>query len=303
VIAATDDLTNVYSQLSDDFAAMAERLRRSTVLVRGRGPGAGSGVIWRSDGLIVTNAHVARGQGATVVLWDGRSFDASLLARAPEVDLAALKIEAEGLPAAVVADSSRLRVGELVLAVGNPLGLVGALTAGIISAAIPEEAGQNGRGGHGWIQADVRLAPGNSGGPLADARGRVIGINSMVAGGFAIAVPGNSVQDFLSDLEGRPERPRLGVSVQPVLLPQNDKRLFGLLILEVEPASLAERSGLAIGDVLMGTGAQRFERPSDLSRALSDATRASEADRLTLEFMRGGRRVRRDVMLGPGKVE
>lgn len=193
----TDGLTRVPPDLMDAFIEIAARLRRATVRVRGHGSlsgqhGGGSGVIWQPDGLIITNAHVARGPRPSVILADGRTLVATVTARDERHDLAALTVDATGLPAAVIGDSDALRVGALVLAVGNPLGLAGALTTGIVHAALPD-----GPRGHGWVRADVRLAPGNSGGPLADAAGRVIGINSMIAGGLALAVPSNTVARFL----------------------------------------------------------------------------------------------------------
>jgi serine protease Do len=156
----------------------------------------GSGVIWAPDGLIVTNAHVAQDRRVGVVLLDGGSFEARLLAWDPERDLAALAIDAHGLPAADVGDSATLRVGELVVAVGNPLGLAGAVTAGVIHAIGPRRSE-----GASFIQADLRLAPGNSGGPLANAHGRVIGINARVAGGLALAVPSSLVARLLDPLQ------------------------------------------------------------------------------------------------------
>jgi serine protease Do len=177
--------------IADDLADLAERLRRVTVEVRGRN-GFGSGVIWHSRGLIVTSAHVARSP-ASVALADGRVFDAHLLRWDAERDVAALRIAAEDLPAAEVGESEALRVGEMVFAVGSPRGLAGALTAGIIHAiGVRSRAGDR-----GWIVADLRLAPGNSGGPLADARGRVVGINGMIHGGLALAVPSHAVMRFL----------------------------------------------------------------------------------------------------------
>ena len=165
------------------FGEIAEKLRRSTVLIHAGGRGSGSGVIWSSDGSIITNAHVARARSLRLQLWDGREFDATVASRDPRRDLAVLRIEATNLPSAFVADSSQVRPGELAIAIGNPLGFVGALTTGVIHAVGP----LRGLGSQSWVQADVRLAPGNSGGPLADARGRVIGINTMVAGRLALA--------------------------------------------------------------------------------------------------------------------
>ncbi|HKA61746.1 MAG TPA: trypsin-like peptidase domain-containing protein [Methylomirabilota bacterium] len=178
-------------------AAMATALAQVTVEVRSgpRGPGrrgaagapVGAGVVWHPDGLILTNAHVARGD-VSVVLGDGRARPARLVARDPARDLAALVVEASGLPAAPIGESSALRVGEVVLAVGNPFGLARALSAGLVHAV-------DGR----VIQADLRLAPGNSGGPLADARGRVVGLNAMIVGGLAIAVPSEVARAFIMD--------------------------------------------------------------------------------------------------------
>ena len=184
--------------IGGDLTAVTGRLKRITVQVHGARAGMGSGVIWASDGLIVTNAHVAQDRLVGVVLSDGGSLEARLLAWDPERDLAALAIDAQGLPAADVGDSAALRVGELVVAVGNPLGLPGAVTAGVIHAIGPHRSV-----GPSFIQADLRLAPGNSGGPLANAHGRVIGINARVAGGLALAVPSSLVARFLAPLQLR----------------------------------------------------------------------------------------------------
>src|SRR6202048_5401136 len=155
------------------FGEIAEQLRRSTVLVLPGERGNGSGVIGSADGVIVTNAHVARAAQRRVQLWDGREFDAALVSRDTRRDLAELRISAANLPAAVAADSSQVRPGELAIAIGNPLGFVGALTTGVVHAVGPLRR----FGSQPWVQADVRLAPGNSGGPLADARGRALGRN------------------------------------------------------------------------------------------------------------------------------
>ncbi len=183
-----------------DLAIIAERLKQITVRIRGPRATAGSGVIWSPGGLVVTNAHVARGR-ATVILSTGHRLQGRLLAWDPETDLAALAIDAGGLPAAEIGDSNDLRAGELVVAVGNPLGLDGALTTGVV------HAGRSSGAGSRLIEADLRLAPGNSGGPLADARGRVIGINAMIAGGLALAVPSRAITRFLVPLRERAATP------------------------------------------------------------------------------------------------
>ena len=260
------------------FGEVAERLRRSTVLVQSGGRGAGSGVIWSPDGLVVTNAHVVLGSRIKVHLWDGREFDATTTSRDAARDLAQLRIDATALPAASAADSSKLRPGELAIAVGNPLGFVGALATGVIHAVGP--LGRLGR--RTWVQADVRLAPGNSGGPLADAQGRVIGINTMVAGGLALAIPSNTVRDFL--FVG-PENAWLGVTIHPAQIPRavGSGKQFGLVVLEIEPGSPADLASLLPGDILLGTEGTAFTAINDLASAL----RGQSSRVLRFEFLRG----------------
>ncbi|GAC1629762.1 MAG: hypothetical protein NVS4B2_12310 [Chloroflexota bacterium] len=282
-------LPGIDTALAADFETTVELLQRSTVQVRTNGMGAGSGVIWRSDGLIITNAHVARGPGAVVELADGRTFDAEIVGRDGQRDLAALQIRADDLPAATVLDSDTLRVGQLVVAVGNPLGMVGAMTMGIIHSIAPAE----GRGRGAWIQADVSLLPGNSGGPLADAGGRVVGINSMVAGELGLAVPSNAVQRFLG-YGG--QRPQLGVVMQPVLVPVNGQRVGGMLVLEVTPDSSAEAAGMMVGDILTGVEGRSLQDPRDLLLALEPL---GTGGTLTLDLLRGGVRQSRRVVIAP----
>jgi serine protease Do len=245
------------------FGEIAEQLRRSTVLVLPGERGNGSGVIWSTDGVIVTNAHVVRASQMRVQLWDGREFDAALVSRDTSRDLAELRISAANLPAAATADSSQVRPGELAIAIGNPLGFVGALTTGVVHAVGPLRR----FGSQPWVQADVRLAPGNSGGPLADARGRIIGINTMVAGRLALAVPSNAVTNFLA---ADPIDAWLGVTVAPVRVPQPGSRAktFGLVLLEVEPESPAANGSLMPGDILLGTDEKSFASVDDLASAL-----------------------------------
>lgn len=252
------------------FGEVAERLRRSTAQVfLGERRGAGSGVVWSADGLILTNAHVARARTAQVELWDGRSFDASVVARDPRRDLASLRISAEGLEAATPGDSASLRSGELVIAIGSPLGFAGALSTGIIHSigALP------GMGRERWIRADVRLAPGNSGGPLANAQGQVVGINTAIVNGLGVAVPVSTVVDFVQ----RGSRPALGVTLQPMPV--------GLMILDVEPGGAAAASSLLVGDVLLCS----FEELSDALDSGRDVVR--------LRFLRGNRERVREVFV------
>lgn len=272
---------------------VAERVRRYTALVEPGRRGNGSGVVWTSDGTVITNAHVARGSQARVTLWDGREFDGEVVSRDMRHDLAAIKIPASSLTAAIAADSSQLRPGEVAIAVGNPLGFLGALTMGVVHCVAPLPA----IGARRWVQADIRLAPGNSGGPLADAYGRVIGINTMVAGRLALAIPSNDVSLFL---QGNSREHWLGVTVSPVRLPRGSESHFGLAVVGIQPSSPAALASLLPGDILLGTEQTPFSSPDDLA----DALQGKEPRILRLRFLRGDyTKVRRvSVSLpGPGR--
>jgi len=196
-------MTSVLSEpLARELSEVTSALRRSTVEVRTHGAGAGSGIIWSDTGLIVTNAHVARTERTTVVLWDGRAFDGIVTAHDPRRDLAAIAIDCQGLTltAAPIGHPTDLRTGDVVIALGHPLGITGAIALGIVHAIEAR------RGTPRWIRADIRLAPGNSGGPLADARGRVVGVNTLIAGGLGVAVPTTTVSRFLADVDARRAR-------------------------------------------------------------------------------------------------
>ena len=270
--------------LPQGFGEVAEKLRRSTVQVfsgRRGAQGTGSGVIWSSDGTVITNAHVALGDVARVELWDGRAIETRVAARDARADLAVLKLGVPGLPAVAWRDSASLRAGELVVAVGNPLGFVGALTTGVVHAA----GAVRGLGRRRWVQAAIRLAPGNSGGPLADAEGQVVGINTMVvAGGVALAIPSDRVAEFLK----RGSRPALGVVVRPVA---EGSRGLALLVLEVVPNSPAENVSLRIGDLIVSANGRRIQSLDDLG----DAIDTSSGALLKIGFFRGDRLREREV--------
>jgi serine protease Do len=255
---------------------IAERVRRSTVLVEPGGRGSGSGVIWSDDGLIITNAHVVQGTRATISLWDGREFHGQVTGKDSRRDLAALRIDATGLASLTSRDSSELLAGEIALAVGNPFGFLGALTTGVVHAVGPLPR----LGTRSWVQSDVRLAPGNSGGPLTDAQGRVIGINSMVAGRLALAIPSNDVRRFL---QGQSGRNWLGVTLTPVRLPSPSRQEIGLLVLGIEPSGPASLASLLPGDILLGSERKPFRSTDDLADALDE----NDAGVLRLAFLRG----------------
>jgi serine protease Do len=251
-----------------------ESLRRSTVRVTS-GQGNGSGVVLTGE-RIVTNAHVIRGARLSVESWEGKTLPASLIKIDRRRDLALLAVVKLDAPAATLGDSGRLQAGAPVVAIGNPLGFTGAVSSGVVHAG----------GGLNWVYADVRLAPGNSGGPLADLRGEVVGINTMiVAGGLALAIPSRAVQSFLN----RAAAPAtLGVVVRPVRLRNGDT---GMLILELVSNGAAETASLLPGDILVGSGDSRFRNVDDLQAAIDRAP----AGLLHIDFYRAGQQTLRRV--------
>jgi serine protease Do len=280
-------------ELSGAAAALLARVRPSVVSVRVAAHGAGAGVVWRPDGLIVTNAHVASRERAEVVFDDGRTLPARLVAREPANDLAALCVEARDLPAVTVADSDALRVGQLVFALGHPLGEPYSAAVGIVRAV--DQPQPDGAAARRVVQADLTLFPGNSGGPLLDAHGAVVGINSMVMPPrLALAVPSAEVVRFL----GLGGRARLGVRLQAVGLPPPLVARLGLrgdggaMIVEVLPDEPAAAAGLLPGDILVAVGGERLERPAALAGLLAQA--APGAVRFTV--VRGGRLQEFDIV-------
>ncbi|MDQ1471455.1 MAG: hypothetical protein QOJ99_2935 [Bryobacterales bacterium] len=265
---------------------VGEKLRRSTVQVRSGKGSAGSGVVWDGSGAIVTNAHVVDlSQALTVEFWDGRTLRASLDRRDLRRDLAILRPEPSvSVEPAWFGDSGRVRVGELVIAVGNPLGFTGALSTGVVHGIGPGPSDSQ-----QFIQTTARLAPGNSGGPLADAGGKVIGINTMVtSGGLGLAIPSNAIQRLLT---GRPPF-ELGVTLRPVRISGPDRDI-GLLVLAITPDSAAEYASLRSGDLLVGCGGKRFASVEQFREALDNANERA----ITIQFLRGGGGRRREVTL------
>lgn len=183
----------VAAPIGQELAAVAERLARITLRLRAGPAGEGCGVVWR-EGIVVSNAHVVRGRRVEATLPDGGAVELRLLARDPERDLAVLAAPAS-LARATLGDAERLRPGELVVALGHPLGVPNAAALGVVHRLV------RGTGGAlRWITADLQLAPGNSGGPLAGADGRVLGINTLMTGGLGFAVPGPVIERLLGEV-------------------------------------------------------------------------------------------------------
>ena len=289
-------------------AASAEMIRRtheSVVQVRAWGRGVGAGVIWDKEGLVLTNHHVVagrrRGAKAAVVLRDGREFGAEVVKRGRDLDLALLRVE-DGpgdLPAVPVGDSDALRVGQLVYAIGHPWGRLGAVTAGVVSG-LGVAGGPRGRAR--YVQSDASLAPGNSGGPLLNARGEVVGINAMIFGRLAFSIPSNAASAWLAGTHQR--RPRLGIRILPVEIPASLRGAepeipeAGLVVAAVGAGGPAERAGLLVGDVLLGVDGGTL---SDVESLLDAIAQAGETVRLRV--MRGGKISSVDVDLRtPGRA-
>lgn len=253
--------------------------------------GSGSGVVYTPDGYLLTNHHViADAARVSASLPDGLGSD-------PATDLAVLQIAANGLPHAEFGSSARLRVGQLVVAIGNPLGFQATVTAGIVSALGRSLRTRSGRLIDGVIQTDAPLNPGNSGGPLVDGRGRVVGVNTAMIGmaqGICFAIGSDTAIDVAARLmrDGRVRRSRLGIAGQTVPLDRRVVQRLGstavtaVMIAEVIPGGPAERAGLMKGDALLRLGGRPVSGVDDLHRLLTADIAGVEQ---LVEILRAGR--------------
>ena len=269
----------VFIEVSKVASAGWNRPRRSPGEMRG----SGSGVVFTPDGLILTNSHVIHDAGTlNVTLSDGRRLSASIVGDDPSTDLAVIRISAPGLAAARLGDSERIRVGQLAIAIGNPYGFQYSVTAGVVSALGRSLRSASGRLIDNVIQTDAALNPGNSGGPLVNSNGEVIGVNTAVilpAQGICFAVAINTAKFVAGQLiqNGRMRRAYLGVGGQTVEIPralvraQQLKHETGVLVISVEPSSPAERAELREGDVIVALDDNPVRSVDDLHRLLTDA--------------------------------
>lgn len=276
-----DDVLDAYSRV---VSGVAERLipRVASLRMRGRrGESSGSGVVLTGDGHLITNAHVVGdfANGGTAEFADGTVANLSLIGADPLSDLAVVRADRSVPDPPEYGDADRLRVGNLVVAVGNPLGLAGSVTAGVVSAlgrSLPTRSGAASRIVEDVIQTDAALNPGNSGGALADGRGRVIGINTAVAGiGLGLAVPVNPttrriIYALLHD--GRVRRAYLGLVTTPAPLQPRLAERFGqrtaLRVVEVVSGSPAEQAGLHRGDLVLAVQGEQLRDAQSLQRQL-----------------------------------
>ena len=302
---------DAYSQI---VAGVAEQLTPKVASLRvprrgsgGRGESLGSAVVFTADGFLLTNAHVVgQASGGTAAFWDGTTAPFTVVGADPLSDLAVVRATGDTPPPAVLGEADSLVVGQLVVAVGNPLGLAGSVTAGVVSAlgrSMP--AGQQ-RIIEDVIQTDAALNPGNSGGALADSRARVVGINTAVAGvGLGLAVPiNNTTRRIVAALmhDGRVRRAYLGIAVAPApVAPVWRSRLggrsTGLRVASVVVGGPADQAGLRTGDLLMTADGHEVATAQDLQRLMF-----AEAigRRLGITVMRNGALV--DVIAEPSEL-
>ena len=299
------DALDAYSNV---VVRVAERLRPAVVNLRsgrGRHEGSGSGVLFTPDGFLLTNHHVVQGNDRVRVrLGDGQEAAGRVVGADPWTDLAVVQAESSALPHAELGDSAGLRVGQLVVAIGSPYGFESTVTAGVVSALGRTLRSITGHLVDNVIQTDAALNPGNSGGPLVDARGRVIGINTAIiapAQGICFAIPINMAKHILPQLmkHGKVVRGYLGLHARNVPLPPTLVRRYnlagtgGVEILSVEEAAPADQAGLQEEDVLVALDDQPTTNVDDLHKLLTKLPVGVPA---TVTLLRGERRLERMVV-------
>jgi S1-C subfamily serine protease len=305
-VPGDEQLLDAYSR---SVSGVAEMVGPAVVRVEALGlqrGGSGSGVIISSDGFVLTNSHVVQGaSSARLTTSEQQTFEARVLGDDPHTDLALLHANAPiKLPVAALGDSKTLKPGHLVVAIGNPLGFESTVTAGVVSALGRSLRARAGRLIDDVIQTDAALNPGNSGGPLVNSRGEVVGINTAVimgAQGICFAVASNTASFVLSELvrHGRVRRAYIGVAAQTMAIPRRlqlaaGTGASGAMITTIEPDSPADKAGMLSRDILVALDAQATEGVDDLLRRLN-ADRIGKAT--TVSLLRGGRRI--DLTLTP----
>jgi len=303
-LPSESDALDAFSQV---VTTVAERLSPAVVNLRmGRGPrqGSGSGILFTPDGFLLTNSHVVGSSDKIRVrLNDGSELSGRVVGNDPWTDLAVVQVEGGSLPFAKFGDSSKLRVGQLVVAIGSPLGFDSTVTAGVVSAVGRSLRSITGHLVDGVIQTDAALNPGNSGGPLVDSRGEVIGINTAViqpAQGICFAIPVNIAKQILPQLiqKGRVERGYLGLHARQVpiataLIKRYElKQSSGVEVLLMDEDGPAEMSGVWIDDIIIALGDQSATSVDDLHRLL---TQLPVGVPTNITVLREGRRLERRV--------
>ena len=295
-------MSDVLQSLSNATATLVERTGPQVVRVEGRGRLPASGVVWSAEGLIVTANHVVeRDENLHVGLADGSTVAATLLGRDPATDLAVLKVEAADLTAASWVDAGELHVGNLILALGRP-GYAVQATLGLVSALGGAWRGGSGGEFDSYLQTDVVMYPGFSGGPLVSADGRLGGINSSaLARGVSVTVPAATVRRVVTTIlaHGRMPRGYLGVGLQPVRLDEALQTQLGqqtgLMLLSVEAGGPAAQGGLLQGDVLISVDGLAVRQLDDLQALLTGARVGKAA---AVRLVRAGQIHEQQVVVG-----
>ncbi len=258
--------------------------------------GSGSGVIFTPDGFVLTNSHVVHGATAIeATLTDGRSFPAYLVGDDPDSDLAVLRLHADNLANAELGDSAAIRVGQLVIAIGNPFGFQCSVTAGVVSALGRSLRSGTGRLIDDIVQTDAALNPGNSGGPLVTAQGRIIGINTAIirpAQGLCFAIASNTAEFVVAELlrHGKVRRSYIGVGGQTVALPRRIARFHdlqgeaGARVMQIAPGSPAALAGLQVGDTIVAFNGMAVTGVDALHRLLTADRAGKQADLTVLRL-------------------
>jgi len=290
----TGDMDDLFRRFFGDSYQGRMTPRRNGEMPRQQG--IGSGVIATKDGYILTNNHVVDGADEVkVALQDGREFTAKVIGRDPKTDIAVIKIDAKDLPAVPMADSEKVEVGDVVLAIGNPFGIGQTVTTGIVSAT--GRAGAVGLDYEDFIQTDAAINPGNSGGALVDAEGRLIGINTAILSrsggnqGIGFAIPANLARDVMESLvkDGHVTRGYLGVMIQdvtPKLAKEFKlKEAQGALVGDVTPKSPAERAGLQSGDLILNYNGKKV---TDSQHLKLEVARTQPGEKVPVKILRDG---------------
>jgi S1-C subfamily serine protease len=305
LISLEETPLDAYSRVVTEVARRLSPSVANLRVARGRREGGGSGVVITPDGFVLTSAHVVEGAGRGVASFvDGRELAVEVVGTDPLSDLAVLRIDSNGLTAAELGDAESLQVGQLVVAIGNPNGFAGSVTAGVVSAlgrSLPARSGSATRIVENVIQTDAALNPGNSGGALADGSGRVVGINTAVAGvGLGLAVPINeTTRRIVGALmtEGRVRRAYIGIAGGPRPLPPRLSaalgRRTGIEVVEVVQGSPADRAGLRAEDLIVEVDGQAVAGVDDLQRLMAGELIGHD---VTLRVLRRGGELDVDVV-------
>jgi S1-C subfamily serine protease len=275
--------TTLLDAYSQTVSSVAENVSKAVVNIstghKGAHGGQGSGFLFTPDGFILTNSHVIHGANKVeVALTDGRKFPATIIGGDPHTDLAVLRIFADDLPVIAFGDSSQLKPGQIAVAIGNPFGFQTTVTAGVVSALGRSLRTYSGRQMDNIIQTDAALNPGNSGGPLLNSRGEVIGVNTALirpAQGICFAIPINTAQEVIGQLmqHGKIRRGYLGIGGQDVRLPPQLTKTHqkgGLLVISVEHDGAAHHAGVEEGDVIVAFEGKPVTGIDDLHKFLDE---------------------------------